>query len=60
MAVKAVVLEHGNQRGLSNHSLSISGTVGRANEIKMSKPIRPAYVTFNHKRSFFVPKKKVS
>ena len=45
-------------KGLSNQSLSLSGSVGGANDIKMSKPIRLAYVIFNHKESFFVPKKK--
>ena len=29
---------------LSNQSLNLPGTVGTANDIKMSKPIRPAYV----------------
>ena len=38
-------------KGLSSQSLSLSGTVGTANDIKMSKPIRPAYVIFNHKES---------
>ena len=41
---------------LFNHSLNLSGSVGGANDIKMSKPIRPAYVIFNHKRSFFEQK----
>ena len=41
---------------LFNQSLSLSGSVGGANDIKMSKPIRPAYVIFNHKRSFFEQK----
>ena len=41
-------------KGLSNQSLDLSGTVGTANDIKMSKPIRPAYVKFNHKESFFI------
>ena len=45
-------------KGLSNQSLGISGTVGGANDIKMSKPIRPAYVILNHKRSFFEQKKE--
>ena len=44
-------------KGLSSQSLSLSGTVGTANDIKMSKPIRPAYVIFNHKESFFEQKK---
>ena len=29
-------------KGLSNQSLSISGTVSKANDLGMSKPIRPA------------------
>ena len=36
-------------KGLSSQSLNISRTVGTANDVKMSKPIRPAYVIFNHK-----------
>ena len=44
-------------KGLSNQSLILSGTVGTANDIKMSKPIRPAYVILNHKESFFEQKK---
>ena len=47
-------------KGLSNRPLRISGTVGGVNDIKMSKPIRPASIIFNHKRSFFVQKKKMS
>ena len=45
-------------KGLSSQSLHLSGTVGTANNIKMSKPIRPAYVIFNHKESFFEQKKE--
>ena len=45
-------------KGLSNQSLSLSGIVGTASDIKMSKPIRPAYVIFNHKESFFMQKKE--
>ena len=45
-------------KGLSSQSLNLSGTVGTANDIKMSKPIRPAYVIFNHKESFFEQKKE--
>ena len=45
-------------KGLSNQSLSLSGTVGRVDDIKMSKPIRPEYVIFNHKESFFIQKKR--
>ena len=44
-------------KGLSNQSLNLSGTVGTANDIKMSKPIRPAYIIFNHKESFFEQRK---
>ena len=44
-------------KGLSIQSLSLSGTVGTANNIKMNKSIRPAYVIFNHKESFFEQKK---
>ena len=39
--------------GLSSQSLGLSGIVSTANDIKMSKPIRPAYVIFNDKESFF-------
>ena len=42
----------------SSQSLNLYGTVGTANDIKMSKPIRPSYVTFNHKESFFEQKKE--
>ena len=45
-------------KGLSSQSLNISGTVGTANDVKMSKPIRPAYVIFNHKEQFFEQKKE--
>ena len=45
-------------KGLSSQSLSLSGTVGTANDIKMSKPMGPAYVIFNHKESFFEQKKE--
>ena len=45
-------------KGLSSQSLNLSGTVGTANDIKMSKPIRPAYVIFNYKESFFEQKKR--
>ena len=51
-------IEIWKSKGLSSQSLSLSGTVDTANEIKMSKPIRPAYVIFNHKESFFEQKKK--
>ena len=40
-------------KGLSSQSLNLYGTVGTTIDIKMSKPIRPAYVIFNHKESFF-------
>ena len=45
-------------KGLSSQLLNLSGTVGTANDIKMSKPIRPAYVIFNQKESFFEQKKE--
>ena len=45
-------------KSLSSQSLIFSGSVGTANDIKMSKPIRAAYVIFNHKESFFEQKKK--
>ena len=35
-------IEIWKSKGLSSLSLSLSGTVGAANDIKMSKPIRPA------------------
>ena len=44
--------------GLFSQSLDLSGTVGTANDIKMSKPITPAYVMFNPKESFFEQKKE--
>ena len=47
------------QKCLSSQSLHISGSVGGADDIKLSKPIRSPYVIFNHKRSFFVQKKKI-
>ena len=50
-------IEIWKSKGLSIQSLSLYGTVGAANEIKMSKPIRPAYVIFNHKESFSEQKK---
>ena len=43
-------------KGLSNQSPSISDMVDTVNDIRMSKPIRPAYVKLNHKRSFLVQK----
>ena len=45
-------------KGLYNQSLGLSGSAGGANDIKMNKPLRPAYVTFNHKRSFMYKKKR--
>ena len=51
-------MEIWKSKGLSSQSLNLSGTVGTANNIKMSKPIRPAYVIFNHKESFFEQKKE--
>ena len=50
-------IEIWKSKGLSNQSLSLAGSVGGASDIKMSKPIRPAYVLFNNKESFFVQKK---
>ena len=52
-------MEIWKSKGLSNQSLGLSGTVGTGNDIKMSKPIRPAYVIFNHIESFFEQKKKI-
>ena len=40
-------------KGLSSQSLTPSGTLDTANNIKMSKTIRPAYLIFNHKELFF-------
>ena len=51
-------IEIWKSKGLSSQSLNLSGTVGTANVIKMSKPIRPAYVIFNHKELFFEQKKE--
>ena len=45
-------------KGLFSQSLSLSGTVGTGNDIKMSNPIRPAYVILNHKESFFEQNKE--
>ena len=53
-------IEIWKSKGLSSQSLNLSGTVGTANDIKMSNPIRPAYVIFNHKKSFFEQKKKIA
>ena len=53
-------IEIWKSKGLFRQSLSLSGTVGTANDIKMSKPIRPAYLIFNHKESFFEQKRKIS
>ena len=39
-------------------SLGLSGAVGTANDKKVSKPIRPAYVIFTHKESFYEQKKE--
>ena len=50
-------LEIWKSKGLSNQSLSLSGIVSGAKDTKMRKPIRPAYIIFNHKRSFFLCKK---
>ena len=46
-------IEIWKSKGLSSQSLNFSGTLGTANDIKMSKPIIPASVIFNHKESFF-------
>ena len=51
-------IEIWKSKGLSSQSLNLSGAVGTANDIKMSKPIRPAYVIFNHKESFSEQKKE--
>ena len=51
-------IEIWKSKGLSSQSLSLSCTVGTANDIKMSKPIRAAYVIFNHKELFFEQKKE--
>ena len=37
-------------KSLSNQSLNVHGSSGGSDDIKMSKPIRLAYVIFNHKR----------
>ena len=50
-------IEIWKSKRLSNQSLIHSGNVGGSNNIKMSKPIRPAYVISNYKRLFFVQKK---
>ena len=51
-------IEIWKSKGLSSQSLSLFGTVGTANDKKMSKPMRPAYVIFNHKELFFEQKKR--
>ena len=51
-------IEIWKSKSSSNQSLSIPGTVGTTNDRKMSKPIRPAYVIFNHKEAFFEQKKE--
>ena len=54
-------IEIWKSKGLSSHSLNPSGpsgTVGTANDIKMSQSIRPACVIFNHKESFFEQKQE--
>ena len=53
-------IEIWKSKSLSNQSLRLSDSVGGANDIKTSKPIRPVYVIFNQKRSFFVQEKKIS
>ena len=49
-------IELWKSKGLSSQSLDLSGTVGTANDIKISKLVRPAHVIFNHKESFFEQK----
>ena len=51
-------IEIWKSKGLSSQSLNLSGTVGTVNDIKMSKPIRPEHVIFNHKESFLEQKKE--
>ena len=51
-------IEIWKSKALSSQSLNLSGTAGTENDIKMSKPIRPAYVMFNHKEPFFEQKKE--
>ena len=51
-------IEIWNSKGLSSQSLTLYGTVGTANDIKMSKPVRCSYEIFNHKESFFEQKKE--
>ena len=51
-------IEIWKSKSLSSQSLNLSGTVGTANDIKTRKPIRPAYIIFNHKKSFFEQKKE--
>ena len=50
-------IEIWKSKGLCTQSLSLSGKVGTANDLKMSKPIRLAYVILNHKESFFEQKR---
>ena len=51
-------IEIWKSKDLSSQSLSLSGTVATANDIKMRKPLRPAYVIFNNKEQFFEQKKR--
>ena len=51
-------IEIWKSKGLSSRSLSLPSAVGTANDIKMSKPIRSAYVIFNNKESLFEQKKE--
>ena len=53
-------IEIWKSKGLSSQSLSLFGTVGTANDMKMNQPIRPASVIFNNKESFVEQKKKIS
>ena len=42
-------IEIWKSKGLSSQSLNLYGTVGTASDVKMSNPIRPAYVIVNQK-----------
>ena len=46
-------IEIWKSKDLSSQFLSLSGTVGTANDIEMSMLIRPAYIICNHKESCF-------
>ena len=51
-------IEIWKSKDLSSQFLSLSGTVGTANDIEMSMLIRPAYIICNHKESCFEHKKQ--